>query len=161
AASGKIAAAVAFRDKRGSFVLLERVGVESEARAPDAASPSIGAGGVGAGRSAQAGRPLPAGRHPGRLFPLGTERTRAGILAARRGGGSLMKRLLGSVLFSLLVLVPAVSRAAESEDPVPTAQYLAAFQNPDGGFGAKAGEKSSLSATSSAVRTLKNVGGSI
>ena len=39
--------------------------------------------------------------------------------------------------------------------------FVAAFQNPDGGFGAKAGDKSSLGATSSAIRVLKNTGGSI
>ncbi len=38
---------------------------------------------------------------------------------------------------------------------------MAAFQNPDGGFGAKAGDKSSLGSTSSAIRALKNARGSI
>ncbi len=61
----------------------------------------------------------------------------------------------------LLSVVPASLRAAPSEDPVPTARYLAAFQNKDGGFAAQPGGASSLGSTSSAIRTLKNVGGSI
>jgi poly(3-hydroxybutyrate) depolymerase/prenyltransferase beta subunit len=78
-----------------------------------------------------------------------------------------MKRfLVGSGLLVLvLMLSPAVVRAASSlspeEDPAPTARYLASLQNADGGFGGKPGEKSSLGSTSSAARTLKNVGGSI
>lgn len=42
-----------------------------------------------------------------------------------------------------------------------TAAYLAAFQNSDGGFAPKVGQKSSLGSTSSAIRTLGFVGGSI
>jgi pimeloyl-ACP methyl ester carboxylesterase len=65
-------------------------------------------------------------------------------------------------MVGLLVLLPTSAlRAAGAEDPGATARFVAAFQNPDGGFAAKVGEKSSLSATSTAVRTLKNVGGSI
>jgi pimeloyl-ACP methyl ester carboxylesterase len=76
-----------------------------------------------------------------------------------------MKRFLGMFGVGLVVLTvgPAAApvRAAASEDPVPTARFLAAFQNPDGGFAAKTGDASSLGATSSVIRTLKNVGGSI
>jgi acetyl esterase/lipase len=62
----------------------------------------------------------------------------------------------------MVVLAPwSVGQVVPSEDPAPTARYVAAFQNPDGGFAGKVGDKSSLPATSSAVRTLKNVGGSI
>ncbi len=42
-----------------------------------------------------------------------------------------------------------------------TAAYIASLQNPDGGFGATRGGASSLGATSSGVRQLKNVAGSI
>jgi pimeloyl-ACP methyl ester carboxylesterase len=42
-----------------------------------------------------------------------------------------------------------------------TSRYIAAFQNPDGGFAAKPGGPSTLPATSSAIRILKNTGGSI
>lgn len=42
-----------------------------------------------------------------------------------------------------------------------TGRYIAALQNPDGGFAATSGQKSSLGATSSAVRILKYVEGSI
>ncbi len=42
-----------------------------------------------------------------------------------------------------------------------TAAYVAAFQNPDGGFGSKVGGASTLNATSSAIRTLGFNGGSI
>jgi poly(3-hydroxybutyrate) depolymerase len=69
--------------------------------------------------------------------------------------------MVGGLVGVLMVSTAAGVRAAGSEDPAPTARYLAAFQNPDGGFAATAGGKSSLPATSSAVRTLKNVGGSI
>jgi len=42
-----------------------------------------------------------------------------------------------------------------------TAVYLAALQNPDGGFGGGADRKSTLGSTSSAIRTLGYVGGSV
>jgi poly(3-hydroxybutyrate) depolymerase len=77
-----------------------------------------------------------------------------------------MKRALGWGLVGLLVVLlgpgrVVVGQVVPSEEPGATARYLAALQNPDGGFAAKAGERSSLPATSTAVRTLKNVGGSI
>jgi poly(3-hydroxybutyrate) depolymerase/prenyltransferase beta subunit len=79
-----------------------------------------------------------------------------------------MKRALGSglIVLGLLVVVlgpwtTALGQIVPSEEPTATARYLAAFQNRDGGFGARAGDRSSLPATSTAVRTLKNVGGSI
>jgi acetyl esterase/lipase len=75
-----------------------------------------------------------------------------------------MKRTLGFGLVGLMLIAqapPSNGQVVPSEDPIPTARYLAAFQNPDGGFAAKAGDRSSLPATSTIVRTLKNVGGSI
>ncbi|WP_435016546.1 family 16 glycoside hydrolase [Tundrisphaera sp. TA3] len=42
-----------------------------------------------------------------------------------------------------------------------TARYIAAFQNPDGGFAPGVGKASTLGATSSAIRTLGYVAGSI
>ncbi|WP_406700285.1 family 16 glycoside hydrolase [Singulisphaera sp. Ch08] len=59
-----------------------------------------------------------------------------------------------------IVAAPNV-RAQSAEQPERTAAYVEAFQNPDGGFGAKAGGPSTLGSTSSAIRVLKNVGGSI
>jgi poly(3-hydroxybutyrate) depolymerase len=77
-----------------------------------------------------------------------------------------MKRALGWGLVGLLVVLlgpgpAAPGQVVPSEEPGATARYLAALQNPDGGFAARSGERSSLPATSTAVRTLKNVGGSI
>jgi prenyltransferase beta subunit/pimeloyl-ACP methyl ester carboxylesterase len=72
-----------------------------------------------------------------------------------------MKRMLLG-LVCLVGLAPAVRTRAETpEELSQTARYVAAFQNPDGGFAAKPGDKSSLGATSSAIRILKHVGGSI
>ncbi len=71
-----------------------------------------------------------------------------------------MKRMLVGLVACLVGLAPAV-RAETPEELSQTARYVAAFQNPDGGFAAKVGDKSSLGATSSAIRILKHVGGSI
>jgi len=75
-----------------------------------------------------------------------------------------MKRIVTGLAAWLIVAAPAAR--AESPSPSPsdlarTSAYLAAFQNRDGGFAAKAGGASSLGATSSAYRTLKNTGGSV
>ena len=62
------------------------------------------------------------------------------------------------------VLVAATAVAVQAQTPAELAQtaaYLAGFQNPDGGFASKSGGPSSLGSTSSVVRTLKFVGGSI
>lgn len=59
---------------------------------------------------------------------------------------------------------PAFAAPAAAQAPAElgrTASYMAKFQNPDGGFAGKVGGASSLGATSSAVRTLGFVGGSI
>ncbi len=53
------------------------------------------------------------------------------------------------------------ARAQTPRERAETARYVAAFQNPDGGFAATVGGKSSLGATSSAIRTLTFNGGSI
>lgn len=71
-----------------------------------------------------------------------------------------MKRMLAGLSAWAMMFAPTVW-AETPADLARTAAYLAGFQNPDGGFGAKAGGASSLGATSSAVRTLKNTGGSI
>ena len=65
-------------------------------------------------------------------------------------------------LMALVVLAAhAVTRAQSPEELAQTGRYVAAFQNPDGGFAAKEGGASNLGTTSSAIRTLKNVAGSI
>jgi pimeloyl-ACP methyl ester carboxylesterase len=74
-----------------------------------------------------------------------------------------MKRLLGSLVVLLFAVHP-IARAdatAASEDMARTAAFIAAFQNPDGGFAGKPGGASSLGSTSSAIRALKYAGGSI
>ena len=71
-----------------------------------------------------------------------------------------MKRLLTIAIAGLVIL----TRSAQGQTPAElerTAIYVAGFQNPDGGFAAKVGQASSLGSTSSAVRTLGYVGGSI
>jgi prenyltransferase beta subunit len=67
-----------------------------------------------------------------------------------------MKRLMG--LVALLVL-PAVCFAQTPEQKKETIAYLQKLQNADGGFAAMPGGKSSLRATSSALRALKYFGG--
>ncbi|MDB5352809.1 MAG: putative peptidase [Planctomycetota bacterium] len=63
------------------------------------------------------------------------------------------------VLAMLAFAVPV--RGQSPVEMAKTAALIESWQNPDGGFGAAKGEKSSLGATSSAIRMLKNVGGSI
>ncbi|MEO6810608.1 MAG: prenyltransferase/squalene oxidase repeat-containing protein, partial [Isosphaeraceae bacterium] len=65
-------------------------------------------------------------------------------------------------MFACLAL--CVSPAMAQRTPVETARTaraLAAFQNADGGFAAKVGGPSTLGTTSSVIRSLKNVGGSV
>ena len=65
------------------------------------------------------------------------------------------------VLTALLALHAAVATAQTPDQMRQTARFLARFQNPDGGFAARAGGESTLGTTSSIMRSLKNVGGSI
>ena len=53
------------------------------------------------------------------------------------------------------------THAQTPRDRAETARYIAAFQNPDGGFAGSVGGKSSLGGTSSAIRTLTYTGGSV
>lgn len=57
-----------------------------------------------------------------------------------------------------LALAPAPLRAGDS---ARTSAYAAGLQNADGGFSARGGEPSTLAATNAALRSLKNVGGSV
>lgn len=71
-------------------------------------------------------------------------------------------RLISTV--SLLACGLAAHAHAHAQTPIElsqTARFVAAFQNPDGGFAGSVGQRSTLGATSSAIRTLKYVGGSI
>ncbi len=60
-----------------------------------------------------------------------------------------------------LLLAGSPLRAQTPEQVAQTADFVEALQNDDGGFSPKKGEKSTLGATSSAIRILKNVGGSV
>ena len=71
-----------------------------------------------------------------------------------------MKRFLAIVIAGMAAQVPPAFAQTPGELE-RTAAYVAAFQNPDGGFAGKAGQASSLGSTSSAIRTLGFVGGSI
>ncbi|HEV3168622.1 MAG TPA: family 16 glycoside hydrolase [Isosphaeraceae bacterium] len=71
-----------------------------------------------------------------------------------------MRRILSSLAIVLLVVVSSV-RAQTPADLAQTASYLAAFQNPDGGFAGKPGGASSLGSTSTGIRTLEFAGGSV
>lgn len=73
-----------------------------------------------------------------------------------------MQRILVCLALPALVLAPSArARAQSTADLSRTGTYVAALQNPDGGFAAKAGGPSTLGTTSTAIRVLKNVGGSI
>jgi len=75
-----------------------------------------------------------------------------------------MKRLLTITIAALglfFLADPPRSQAQTPLDREKTAAYVAGFQNPDGGFAARPGGPSSLASTSSAVRTLGFVAGSI
>jgi acetyl esterase/lipase len=71
-----------------------------------------------------------------------------------------MKRLLALAIAGLVAPVPSASAQTPGERE-RTASYVEAFQNPDGGFAGKVGQASSLGSTSTAIRTLGFVGGSI
>ncbi len=71
-----------------------------------------------------------------------------------------MKRFLLSWAALSAVVAPS-ARAQSPADLARTSAYVAGFQNADGGFAGAPGKVSSLGATASAVRILKNTGGSI
>ncbi len=71
-----------------------------------------------------------------------------------------MKRYLLVLAVGLAGFGP-VARAQSPEEWTQTARYVAAFQNPDGGFAATKGGPSTLGATSSSLRALKHTGGSV
>lgn len=73
----------------------------------------------------------------------------------------MIKKRIVSIAAVWFILAPALALAQTPAELAQTATFLAAFQNPDGGFAAKAGGASSLGSTSSAVRTLKFVCGSV
>ena len=64
-------------------------------------------------------------------------------------------------LAACAALAPAAGALAQTPDQQRTSAYLAALQDPDGGFPNRAGQTSVLGATSSAIRSLKNVHGSV
>ena len=76
---------------------------------------------------------------------------------AIRGTAKMKRFVIG--LVACVVLVQVVR--AESPEQARTAAFLAALQGPDGGFAPRSGQPSSLGATSSAIRGLRNVHGSI
>ncbi|MFO0908880.1 MAG: family 16 glycoside hydrolase [Isosphaeraceae bacterium] len=73
-----------------------------------------------------------------------------------------MNRLIQGL--AACVVVAALAAGARAQTPAElaqTARFVAAFQNPDGGFAGKVGGESTLGSTSSAARILKYCGGSI
>jgi pimeloyl-ACP methyl ester carboxylesterase/prenyltransferase beta subunit len=73
-----------------------------------------------------------------------------------------MRRM--TLTLSVCLLAFGLVKAAIAQSPSEmqqTATYLAAFQNPDGGFAGAVGQKSSLGSTSSVIRSLGNVAGAI
>lgn len=67
-----------------------------------------------------------------------------------------------ALALGLFILAPiSILRAQTPAETARSARFVAAFQNPDGGFAGSPGGKSSLGSTSSAIRILKTVGGSI
>ncbi len=72
----------------------------------------------------------------------------------------MLKRSLAIAIASL-VASAALALAQTPADLGRTAAYVAAMQNPDGGFAPKPGQGSTLGATSSGVRTLGYVAGTV
>ncbi|MDR3621936.1 MAG: DUF1080 domain-containing protein [Paludisphaera borealis] len=70
-----------------------------------------------------------------------------------------MRRLIATLAVALVC--GTFARAQSPADFAQTAAYVAALQNKDGGFGAAAGQPSSLGSTSTALRILHYVGGSV
>ncbi len=71
-----------------------------------------------------------------------------------------MKRL-PTGLFACVVLVAQTTLAQTPTELDETSRFVESLQNPDGGFAGKLGGTSTLGTTSSAIRILKNTGGSI
>lgn len=65
-----------------------------------------------------------------------------------------MRRLLVGWAACLVILMPAAHGQAPAE-LAETAAFVAALQNPDGGFAPAAGQVSNLTATNAAIRALK------
>ena len=73
-----------------------------------------------------------------------------------------MRRMIATLAVALVLGGGAPpSRAQTPADFAQTAAYVASLQNKDGGFGAAPGQPSTLGSTSSALRILKYVGGSV
>ncbi len=73
-----------------------------------------------------------------------------------------MRRSITRLGLAAFLLVASPSLFAQTpEEMAQTARYVEAFQNSDGGFADEPGGASSLGATSSALKILKNVGGSV
>lgn len=70
-----------------------------------------------------------------------------------------MTRSLALGLIAAIVGAPAFAQS--SSELTQTGAFIAGLQNADGGFGGTPGAASNLGSTSSAIRTLKFVGGSI
>lgn len=71
-----------------------------------------------------------------------------------------MQRFVLCLAAWAIVTIPNVHAQSPGE-LARTGSFIAALQNADGGFAAKTGGPSSLGSTSTAIRILKNVGGSI
>jgi predicted esterase len=88
---------------------------------------------------------------PGRAAPL------------PNAGQPIMTRTSWLLAAGLLTLATATQQVAAQtpKERAETARFVAAFQNPDGGFAGNVGGKSSLGSTSSAIRSLTYNGGAI
>ncbi|WZO95860.1 family 16 glycoside hydrolase [Isosphaeraceae bacterium EP7] len=78
----------------------------------------------------------------------------------------LARMLLSAGLLAATGWTSGVAARAQAPTPGqtqenPSARFLAALQNPDGGFAPAPGQASTLGSTSSAIRTLKFLGGSV
>lgn len=72
-----------------------------------------------------------------------------------------MRRTRPFAILLALGLLGPIARAQTPEQTARTARHVEGLQNPDGGFAPAPGQPSSLGSTSSAIRILKYVGGSI
>jgi prenyltransferase beta subunit/predicted esterase len=75
-----------------------------------------------------------------------------------------MIRSVSRLALVVFVALAAMARDGQSQTPAEqarTASWIAALQNPDGGFAPSPGGPSNLNATSSAVKALKYTGGSV
>lgn len=92
----------------------------------------------------------------GKLAPLGANPI--GLYLALSCGDFVVKHLVAAWI---VLCAPILVLGQSPADLAKTASVIEACQNPDGGFGATKGAKSSLGSTSSAIRVLKSVGGTI